>query len=257
MKLAIIGMGVVGQAQAQLFDMHELVTYDPAMDSKYPVRQIADCECAVICVGTPSLPDGSADLSQLRGAVATLPAGLPILLRSTVPPGTTDELREERRSAVCFCPEFLQERKGGVWQSSADVPYTILGGDDADRPGFRHLLLHAYGRRRQSYVHECSAVEAELAKYTANLYWAARVTFVNEMAQVAKAFGADWENVRKAWTADFRVSSAYTSMDGFESGFSGKCWPKDLTAMIRAAAEAGYEAGYLESIQKTNDRFRG
>jgi nucleotide sugar dehydrogenase len=257
MKLAIIGMGVVGRAQAQLFDMHDLVTYDPAQDSKYPVKQIADCECAIICVGTPPLPDGSADLSQLRGAIATLPAGLPVLLRSTVPPGTTDELREQRGSAVCFCPEFLHERKGGSWPASADVPYTILGGKDPDRPGFRHLLLHAYGRRRQSYVHECTAMEAELAKYTANLYWAARVTFVSEMAQIAKTMGVDWENVRRAWTADFRVSSAYTYMDGFEPGFSGACWPKDLSAIIRAASGAGYEPEFLESIQEANERFRG
>ena len=107
------------------------------------------------------------------------------------------------------------------------------------------------------YIHECSAVVAELAKYTANLYWATRVTFVNEMAAVAAAHGVEWGEVRNAWLQDERVHLAHTLMAGFPPGFGGRCWPKDLSALIAASEEAGYKAEFLTAVQDANARFRG
>ena len=99
------------------------------------------------------------------------------------------------------------------WQRSADVPYMILGGDP-DATQFFH-------ERRQVFpgmIHECSAVESELAKYAANLYWAARVTFVNEFALICKRFGVNYENVRAAWLSDPRMTSVYTKRAGYPPG---------------------------------------
>jgi UDPglucose 6-dehydrogenase len=252
-RVAILGMGVVGRAQARLFCDHDVVTWDAAGKDPYPDAAIAGCDFAIIAVGTPAAPGGGADLSQVEAAFRRLPPELPVLIRSTVPPGTTRWLQDSRPQVpVCCSPEFLHERPGAAWQESADVPWMLLGGEPQAREFFHAHLVQVF----PGTIHECSAAEAELAKYTANLYWATRVTFVNEMAGICKAFGADWENVRLAWLEDERVSPEYTSMAGFGPGFGGRCWPKDLSALRAAASDAGYKADFLGAIAESNVRFR-
>jgi UDPglucose 6-dehydrogenase len=250
-SVAVIGMGVVGRAQEKLFG--DVVTYDIAREEPYPAGAIAGCEFAVIAVGTPQGPGGHADVSAVRAAIGALPAGLPALVRSTVPPGTTDGLaRGCPGRLVAHAPEFLTERSDGPWPGSADVPYLILGGSPEARQFFRPRLDMSF----PGVIWECTATEAELAKYTANLHWAARVTFVNEMARVCAAAGADWEQVRAAWLCDTRVRPAYTAMAGFPPGFGGSCWPKDLAALIAASTEAGYDPVFLRAVSEANGRFR-
>jgi UDPglucose 6-dehydrogenase len=251
-KVAIIGMGVVGKAQAEMFGDHDLVTWDAAWGLPYPREDIAGCDFAVICVGTPAKADGSCDLGQVRDALVSLPPELPVLIRSTIAPGYTRKWQGCRPGLVAHAPEFLHEREGGPWRSPTDVPWMLLGGSPQAREFFRPRLAQVF----PGAIQECDGLTAELAKYTANLYWAARVTFVSEMAAVCRAFGADWEDVRGAWLADERVSPAYTAMAGFEPGFGGRCWPKDLSALVAAARQAGYKAEFLAAIEDANERFR-
>jgi UDPglucose 6-dehydrogenase len=89
MRVGIIGLGVIGSAQADMFAAHDLVTYDPLDDDAYPLA-MRSCDFAIVCVGTPERPDGHADLTYVEQAVSDLPPGLPAVIRSTVPPGTTD-----------------------------------------------------------------------------------------------------------------------------------------------------------------------
>jgi UDPglucose 6-dehydrogenase len=251
MKVAIIGMGVVGRAQARMFTGHDVITYDITDGVPYP--DLGDRDFAVICAGTPARSDGTADLSGPYLALWHLPAGLPVLIRSTMPPHTTDAIQAARpQTAICHAPEFIQERPGGIWRDSTDVPYLILGGTPGSREFFRPRLAEVFPGK----IHECSALEAELAKYTANLYWAVRVIFVNEMAGICAALGAQWNPVRDAWLADPRMTPDYTAMDGFPPGFGGRCWPKDLSAFIRAASDAGHEPEFLIAVQEANERFQ-
>ena len=92
MRVAIIGLGVIGTAQAHMFADHDVITYDAAVDEHYPTDRIAACDFAIVCVGTPEAPDGHADLTYVEQAACDLPPGLPAVLRSTVPPGTSDRL---------------------------------------------------------------------------------------------------------------------------------------------------------------------
>ena len=253
MNIAIIGMGVVGKAQATMFAGHDLVTYDSAWGAPYPREQIAACEFAVITVGTPARDDGSADVSAVHDAVELLPQ-MPVLIRSTIPPGTTARLQDEFPGhLLAHAPEFLYEGGTGPWRQSTDVTFMLIGGTVDAQLFFRQRLEGVF----PGYIHECSAVVAELAKYTANLYWATRVTFVNEMAAVAAAHGVEWGEVRNAWLQDERVHLAHTLMAGFPPGFGGRCWPKDLSALIAASEEAGYKAEFLTAVQDANARFRG
>jgi UDPglucose 6-dehydrogenase len=251
-RVAIVGMGVVGRAQARMFSGHDLVTYDAADGVPYPADRIADCDFAVVCVGTPGRRDGTANLSFLFDALDQLPASLPVLIRSTVPPGTTGRIRARRTGYVCHAPEFMHERPGAAWQETTDVPWMLLGGAPLAREFFRPRLEQVF----PGTIHGCDAVTAELAKYTANLYWATRVTFVSEMAAICDAAGADWEDVRQAWLQDPRMTPEYTAMAGFGPGFGGRCWPKDLVALIAASENAGYKPGFLEAVRDANARFR-
>lgn len=252
MKAGIIGMGVVGQAQSRLFAAHEQVTYDPALDRLYPWSALRHCDFAVICVGTPAKPDGSCDLSQVARAFEDLPPLLPAIIRSTVPPATTARIACARPGETVHVPEFLHERPGGEWKESADVPFLILGGTPVARAFFKPFLSAVH----PGVIHECYATEAELIKYTANLFSAVKVTFANEMARICAAHEMDWERVRAGWLENPGISPAYTSMEGFPPGFSGACWPKDLSALIHASSDAGYEPEFLHAVEEANARFR-
>jgi nucleotide sugar dehydrogenase len=249
-KIAIIGyLGIVGQAQARMFTGHDLVRRDTADGSAR--ADLTGCDFAVVCVGTPSGDGGYADLTFLDEAISSLPESLPILIRSTVPPGTTVRVSAARSGITACAPEFLTERKGGAWPDSTDVPFLILGGDTGGLGFFRPRLAMVF----PGEIIECAPTAAELVKYTANLYQATRVTFVNEMARICEARGVDWEQVRAAWLADSRVDPQYTAMEGFPPGFGGRCWPKDLEALITAARSCGYEASFLVAVREANQRF--
>jgi UDPglucose 6-dehydrogenase len=233
MRVGIIGLGVIGSAQADMFAKHDLITYDPATHDMYPRIGLAGCDFILICVGTPEGPDGHADLSYLSSAVSELPPRVPVVVRSTVPPGTTDSLLRGTARPV-------------------DVPYMILGGSPESTVFFRDKFARVF----PGTITTTTARESELAKYLANLYWAARVTFVNEFALVCEALGADYERVREAWLADPRMNGVYTQRAGYPPGFDGRCWPKDLAALIAASTDAGYDPEFLRSISAANHRFR-
>ena len=254
-KVAIIGYrGIVGSAQMRLWAGHDIVGYDTADGGPYPA-EIASCDFAVVCVPTPTMRGGGADLNYLRRALGQLPDGVPVLIRSTVPPGTVDSIGVTwPHRLVAHAPEFICERAGARIRESADVPWMLLGGNPAAREFFRPRLAEVYPDDR---IHEWPAIVAELAKYTANLHWAVKVTFVNEMAAICEATGAQWEQVREAWLADPRVARDYTAMDGFPPGFGGPCLPKDLAALIAESLDAGYEPEFLIAIEDANARFRG
>lgn len=252
MRVAIIGLGVIGSGQADMFGDHVAVTYDPVDHCTYPKLKIAACDLAIVCVGTPEAIDGRADLAFVEDAIAALPPRVPAVLRSTVPPGTTDRLLGRTGRLYAHAPEFMGENVLHSWQRPVDVPYMIIGGD----PESTLFFKTAFTRVFPGDIHECSAAEAELAKYAANLYWATRVTYVNELARVCEQFDVDYENVRAAWLSDPRMTDVYTRRAGYPPGFDGRCWPKDLAALITASEDAGYDPGFLRAIKAANDRFR-
>ena len=138
------------------------------------------------------------------------------------------------------------------WQTSEDVPYMLIGGEPEAQVFFEQTFRQVFPGR----IHHCTANEAELAKYAANLYWATRVTFVNELANICERFGVDYERVREAWLQDPRMLEPYTRRAGFPPGFDGRCWPKDLSALIEASIDAGYCPTFLMDVQEANGRFR-
>ena len=249
LKAAVIGLGVIGSAQVRL--LGPCVTYDIRDGQPYPGEAIGCCDFAVICVGTPRGSDGRADLGALHSALGPLPASMPVMIRSTIPPGTMAALEKER-PCVVHVPEFMSERADGMWREPGDVPFLICGGAEQAAGWFRPVLAAMAG----GPVYCCTGLEAELVKYTANAYLAVKVTFANEMSRVCAAFGADWERVREGWLHDPRAGISHTATRGHEPGFGGSCLPKDLMALVCASMDAGYFPAFLNDVDSANARFR-
>lgn len=258
MKVGIIGLGPVGRSMRQMFESHaEIVEYDKAIHEKYPEHQLADCNFAVVCVGTPMREDGTCEIAHVQEAVSRLPVER-VLIKSTVVPGTTDALRAATGKRICFSPEYVRETTyfHHFWDRGvASIPFFVIGGAPDDRHALINDVIPILGPEKVYF--QCTAIEAEIIKYMENSYLAAKVTFVNEFYEICKAFGADWHAVREGWLLDPRVDKAHTLVFPEDRGFGGRCLPKDVNAIVEAADAAGYKADLLQSILDSNRRFGG
>ena len=257
MRVGVIGIGYVGKAVAECFaPHHEVVAWDAGDETPYPAEALSEADFAVVCVQTPASASGAADLTMVEAAVTALPCDR-ILLKSTVPPGTTDRLRAMIGKGICFWPEYIGESSyynPHFPSSITDVPFVIVGGEPELRSWFIDKLTVVLGPTKQYF--QCTAVEAEVAKYAENAFIATKVTFANEFRRIAETFGADWHTVREAWLLDPRMERMHTAAFGDDRGFDGKCLPKDVRAIVAAAAAEGYAAGLLEQVLESNERFR-
>lgn len=255
-KIVIIGQGYVGKAFKRLVENHyEVVTYDPAVDAKYDKKLIDSCDLGVVCVPTQPAPDGSCDTSIVEEAVKKLNTPL-ILIKSTVAPGTTDALAKKYKKKICFSPEFVGESKyfHPYWKEMVESPYLIVGGEDEAAAEIIAMMEVIMGPTKTYY--RCTNLEAELIKYLENSFFATKVTFVNEFYNIVKQFGADWYRVREGWLLDPRVNKMHTSVFKNNRGFGGKCYPKDVSAIVKASQKAGYDPLLLKQVLKANTKFR-
>ncbi|WP_416969358.1 hypothetical protein [Streptomyces sp. 4F14] len=256
MKVGIIGMGHVGASMRTLFAHHaDLVTYDQKDGTPYPQQALHACDFAVVCVNTPAGPGGECDASHVADAVKRLPVQR-VLLKSTVPPGTTAQLAHATGKEICFSPEYVGESTyfNPVCDDPLAMPFVVLGGERTIRGYFLDALLPILGPTKTYF--QCSAAEAEIIKYMENAFFATKVTFVNEFRDIAQVFGADWHTVREGWLLDPRVEPSHTAVFAADPGFGGKCLPKDLTAIIAAARAAGARADLLGQVVRSNDQRR-
>lgn len=251
-------MGHVGREMRDLFGRHaEIVTFDAAEHEDYPAQELSTCDLGIVCVDTPSGAGGTCDTGNVREAVSRLPVSR-VLLKSTVAPGTTELLCSSTGKEICFSPEYVGESTyhNPYWPGGArDVPFVILGGQPSMRRWLIDLLLPVLGPTKVYF--QCSALEAEIIKYMENSYFATKVSFVNEFSRICQVFGADWSTVREGWLLDPRIERMHTAVFAGSPGFSGKCLPKDLRAIIEAAAAAGYYPALLAEVLSSNHRFRG
>jgi len=257
-RVGIIGLGHVGRAVRTLFEGHaDVVAYDEAFDDQYPESDLARSDLAVVCVSTPMLEGGACDTGNVYRAVKRLPVER-VLIKSTIPPGTTDRLIAETSKKICFSPEYIRETT--YWSSFAtaghdSIPFVILGGAQDVTGALIEDLCPILGPEKVYF--QCSALEAEIIKYMENAYLATKVTFVNEFYEICRAFGADWHTVREGWLLDPRIERHHTMVLEKDRGFSGRCLPKDVNAIVHAATVNGYDAEFLRSVISNNRRLRG
>lgn len=257
MRFVVIGLGHVGELTKRLLETegHHVVGYDMASGEDYPTRDAADADFALICVDTPSSDSGAADIGNVRAAVTQVPPGPHVVVRSTVPPGTCAHLEQELGRGISHWPEYVGETRFVVQDWPGAGPsgtFVVLGlGAGPEARVFAEVLSHLYGP--QAPMHLLSTTESETVKYMENTFFAVKVSFVNEWRRITEALGGDWYRVREAWLADPRVSRDHSQAFSLAPGFSGKCLPKDLTAVIAFGGALGVKIPLIEGTLESND----
>ena len=216
-----------------------------------------------IAVGTPPDEDGSADLQHVRAVARSIGQHLEsyrvIINKSTVPVGTADVVREtvaaalaERGCEVAFSvvsnPEFLKE--GAAIQDFMRPDRIIVGSDD-HRATVQLRTLYAPFNRNRDRLIEMDVRSAELTKYAANAMLATKISFMNEIANLAERLGADVEKVRVGIGADPRIGYHFIYPG---CGYGGSCFPKDVKALEYTARSIDYQADLLQAVETVNER---
>ena len=278
-KIGIVGRGFVGSAVEFGFspqtgcDVDDLYIYD-----KDKLRSLHSLEDVVLysdfiflSVPTPSNEDGSINLSYVEDAlqriseitaeieqeISPVPTDLDniVLIRSTVTPGTTKKLQEKYQNLrLVFNPEFLTERSANF--DFINQTRYILGGDKQNTNKVADLYRWRFGDTIP--VIETNYQTAELIKYMNNCFFATKVSFLNEMKQVSDRCEADWDMAVEGFISDGRIGHSHMSVPGPDGkfGFGGKCFPKDISAMISFCNQLGLDMHTLSGAWNTNLEVR-
>jgi UDPglucose 6-dehydrogenase len=224
---------------------------------------IAHGDVIFIAVGTPPDEDGSADLQYVLAVAKTIGTHLQrpavVVDKSTVPVGTADKVRATIAAAmaargaqvaydVVSNPEFLKE---GAAVEDCMRPDRIVIGADSPAAVEKLRKLYAPFNRNHERIVVMDVRSAELTKYAANAMLATKISFMNEIANIAERVGADVEMVRQGIGSDPRIGWHFIYPG---AGYGGSCFPKDVQALARTAQQVGYRAELLDAVESVNHR---
>ncbi|MCG8487245.1 MAG: UDP-glucose/GDP-mannose dehydrogenase family protein [Chromatiales bacterium] len=216
-----------------------------------------------IAVGTPPDEDGSADLQYVLAVAESIAEHMDdyrvVVDKSTVPVGTADKVRERIESTmqangkqvefdVVSNPEFLKE--GAALDDFMKPDRIIIGTDNPRTTELLRALYSPFNRNHDRLI-AMDIRSAELTKYAANAILATKISFMNELSNLAERLGADIEQVRHGIGADTRIGYAFIYPG---CGYGGSCFPKDVSALERTAKEVGYDAQLLTAVEAVNYR---
>jgi len=292
-KVAIVGTGYVGlvagacfadtgtevvcvdvdEAKLECLRRGEVPFYEPRLaeivQRNWPTRltfssdlaaSIAGCAAVFVAVGTPPTEDGSADLSHVLAVAEQVARATThdtvLVLKSTVPVGTNEIVRKlvakssKYRLDVANNPEFLKE---GDAINDFLKPDRVVIGTDSDAAFAVLSRLYAPFVRQNNRIQRMSPCSAEIVKYASNALLATKISFMNEMAALADATGADVEHIRAALGADSRIGYDFL-FPGL--GFGGSCFPKDLRALVRTGQQLGVNCWVAAAAMQANQTPR-
>ncbi len=292
MKIAVVGTGYVGlvagaclaengndvicvdkdQAKVDTLKAGRMPIYEPGLEEL--VRRntqekrltfttslpeaVRASEIVFIAVGTPQGEDGSADLQHVLGVAHEIGRSIDkytvVVDKSTVPVGTAKKVRAAIGAetkvpfSVVSNPEFLKQ--GAAIEDFMKPDRVVIGCDD-EKSGEIMRALYAPFTRTGAPIMVMDTASAELCKYAANAMLATRISFMNEIANVCEMVGADADSVRKAVGSDRRIGTSFL-FPGI--GYGGSCFPKDVKAMLKSAADEGYDFKILHAVEEVNQR---
>ena len=225
---------------------------------------VAHSEIQFIAVGTPPDEDGSADMQYVAAVARTIAERMTtrklVVTKSTVPVGTGDMVesvlaegltarKQKIESIVISNPEFLKE--GAAIEDFMKPDRIVVGTDDEYAIEQMRELYAPFCRNRRDRLIFMSRKSSELTKYAANSLLATKISFMNELSNIADRLGADIEDVRVGIGSDPRIGYHFIYPG---CGYGGSCFPKDVKALIATSRDNGYKAELLESVDNVNDR---
>lgn len=263
-RLGIIGYGIVGQAlaygfsQPEIKDKYEIRYFDKYKETESLESVISNSEFIFICLPTPMKDDETGiDLSiieEMVSEIAKFTDGTDkiIVIKSTVAPGTTASLEKKfPKSNFAMNPEFLTE--ANYLEDFVTADRNIIGANN-DLTSRRLVALY-----RQRFPHtkifQTDTTTAEMVKYMANAYLAAKVIFANEMYEICQALGIKYEEVKSMVTGDHRIFDSHLDVTTAR-GFGGKCFPKDIVALIGRAKDLKVDPKLLQTVWDINKKIR-
>jgi len=271
-KIGIIGRGFVGSAVEFGFSPNtgcdaELRVYDkdPSKSLHSLEETVNESDIIFLSVPTPSNKDGSMNLDIVKQVLQEIsdvnqnPNNI-ILLRSTVTPGTTRKLQEHFNNIrIIFNPEFLTERSAKF--DFINQSRFILGCGDSDFEKYQteevaELFRDRFGESIS--IIQTNFETAELIKYMNNCFFATKVSFLNEMYQIAEKSGVDWDMALDGFVRDGRVGHSHMNVPGPDGkmGFGGSCFPKDIQAIINYGESLDLNMNTLKGVWNTNLEVR-
>jgi len=266
-KIGIIGKGFVGTAVAHGFSHQtsygadiKIYDIDPVKSQHTLEDTVNNSDFLFLSVPTPSGKDGTMDLSIVENALQSMNdinqnKDNIVLLRSTVVPGTTKYLQEKFSNLrFVFNPEFLTERSATF--DFINQSRVILGGEEKYTNKVKKLYKDRFGQYLP--VVETTFQTAELVKYMNNLFFATKVSFLNEMKLLADKIDVDWDKAVEGFILDGRIGHSHLSVPGPDGkfGFGGSCFPKDIQALIQFADSKDIEMNVLKGAWATNLKVR-
>lgn len=258
MRVGILGIGVVGAAVKHGFERigHRVVFYDPAYESEF--EDILDTQICFLCVPTPSNKGGSCDVTIVEDSVKRLSISKysgPVVIKSTVEPGTTRRLNEEYPDLdVCFVPEFLRERCAiSDFVSNHDV--CIIGVDGPRAEENYELIKNCHGNLPDKFV-KLTTTEAEVSKYFNNCYNATLIIFANSFYTLCENLDADYSAVKNACVNRKHINDNYLECNDNFRGFGGVCLPKDTRAIAKLAEKLGLGIDFFQAVVEENEKYK-
>lgn len=228
MKIGIIGMGVVGTACKKMFEFigHEVLGYD-IKNSPNTFEEILTTDIIFICLPTPQGIDGSISMAAFDNIFPKLSNYKKlIVIKSTVLPGTCKEYAQKYNLSIAHNPEFLTEKNALL---DSVTPSRIVIG--ADETYAQNLLLEIYKPFNCSKI-LCNTQTSEMSKYCCNNFLAMKVSYANEMFDICKKIGADWNKIWQVMELDNRIGGSHLTVTP-ERGYGGMCFPKDTNAFYK------------------------
>lgn len=264
-KLGIIGYGFVGQAVSYGFGDSakslntQILWYDKYKEDTLPLKEVIDrSEFIFICLPTPMREDESGiDLGiidEMMGEITKFTDNTDkiIVIKSTVVPGTTMRYAKKYpKSNFAFNPEFLTE--ANYLEDFVNADRTVIGATN-DLVSRRVVVLYRQRFPKQK-IFQTDPTTAEMVKYMANAYLAMKVLFANEIFDICTALGIKYEEVKEMVVADRRIYNSHLDVTTAR-GFGGKCFPKDMVALIGRAKELKVDTKLLDTIWEKNKKIR-
>lgn len=246
MKIGIIGLGHVGTAMSLLFK--DAVIYDK-LKNIGTIKEINECDTAFICVPTPMNEDGSCDTSIVEEVIGWCTCKL-LILRSTVRIGFTSEMAKKYNRNIVFQPEYYGETVAHPFADLSDRNWLSFGGTKEAI----NLAIETYKTVVNSNVRilQGTSEEVEMAKYMENAFLGTKVIFCNEMYQICKKLGIDYNQVREIWTADPRIGTSHTFVYDDKPGYGGSCLPKDISSIQKQGKENGCDMTLIDAVVEKN-----
>jgi UDPglucose 6-dehydrogenase len=259
--IGIVGFGFLGKALAHGFSLHaDVLIYDKYENYYNTLEEVVNnSDFIFVSVPTPMKEDGSQDISNIKDAIESIEKESKerkiIVIRSTVLPGTTRVFAEKYSNHdFIFFPEFLTERSSKF--DFINSSRLIFGGNNKEVLSEIEKLFRK--RFTHTPIYKTSWEAAEIVKYMCNCFFAVKISYLNEIYDVAKYYNIDYNELKNMFLSDYRIGNSHVDVPGHDGlrAYGGKCFPKDVKAFINWAKEKDLSLDMCESADKVNERIR-